>query len=89
MMIRERTISVVAGYVSLGNVSRNLSHNNVARQAARDLAQCNNALRAQGDTMRPLRKAVCSYIGLICDLHTDALPGHWLISSFSSAIKHA
>jgi len=34
----------VAGYVTLGNISCNLCRNKIARQAAREIAQCNSAL---------------------------------------------
>ena len=34
----------VAGYVTLGNISCNLCRNKIARQVAREIAQCNSAL---------------------------------------------
>ena len=34
----------VAGYVTLGNISFNLCRNKIARQTAREIAECNNAI---------------------------------------------
>ena len=35
----------VAGYITLGNISCNLCRDKVARQVAREIAQCNSAFR--------------------------------------------
>ena len=37
----------LSGYVTLGNISRNLCRNKIARQVARKTAQCNSALTAK------------------------------------------
>ena len=45
----------VAGYVTLGNISCNLCRNKTARQVAREIAQCNSALREDSKQINLLK----------------------------------